>query len=111
MLREYIWLGGMLVAMVDGPVAAPVYTYVHTGHLDEPILTTNAAKQVTVECGADRSQKPIPHACFAPPDKAVVTGCMWAITLWNIGPGTACAKPPQYPVDHPPVIDTRYTRT
>ena len=47
LLREYIWLGGMLVAMVDGPVAAPVYTYVHTGHLDEPILTTNAAKQVT----------------------------------------------------------------
>ena len=46
LLREYIWLEGSLIAIVEGTVAAPAYSYVHTGHLDEPVMVTDAAGQV-----------------------------------------------------------------
>ena len=47
MLREYVWLESSLLAIVEGPVSAPVYSYVHTGHLDEPVMVTDASGQVT----------------------------------------------------------------
>ncbi len=34
--REYVWLQGMLVAIIDGSPASPVIAYVHTDHLDTP---------------------------------------------------------------------------
>src|SRR5690606_10470484 len=62
--------------------------------------------QFTVESGADRGQKPIPHARFAPTHEAVVAGSVGTIPLWDVGPRTARAKAPQYPVDHPPIINS-----
>jgi RHS repeat-associated protein len=34
--REYVWLQGMPVAIIDGTPANPVIAYVHTDHLDTP---------------------------------------------------------------------------
>lgn len=34
--REYVWLQGMPVAVIDGTPASPVIAYVHTDHLDTP---------------------------------------------------------------------------
>jgi RHS repeat-associated protein len=43
--REYIWLEGLPVAVVDGVnTATPTTTYVHTDHLTRPIRMTDAAK-------------------------------------------------------------------
>ncbi|MDP2007243.1 MAG: RHS repeat-associated core domain-containing protein [Rubrivivax sp.] len=35
-LREYVWLQGMPVAVIDGPAASPQIYYVHTDHLGAP---------------------------------------------------------------------------
>ena len=45
-IREYIWLGDTVIAMVDGMASAPAYSFVHTGHLAEPLLVTDAAGAV-----------------------------------------------------------------
>ena len=36
LLREYVWLQGMPVAVVDGPAVNPTVTYLHTDHIDTP---------------------------------------------------------------------------
>jgi RHS repeat-associated protein len=44
-VREYIWLEGMPIAVIDGvDTATPVTYYVHTDHLARPIRMTDAAK-------------------------------------------------------------------
>jgi RHS repeat-associated protein len=46
--REYLWLEGMPIAVIDGVnTASPVTSYVHTDHLARPIRLTNAAKATT----------------------------------------------------------------
>ena len=35
-LREYVWLQGMPVAVVDRPAVNPTVTYLHTDHIDTP---------------------------------------------------------------------------
>jgi RHS repeat-associated protein len=35
-LREYVWLQGMPIALIDGPAVSPEIYYVHTDHLDTP---------------------------------------------------------------------------
>jgi RHS repeat-associated protein len=46
--REYLWLDGMPIAVIDGVnTASPVTSYVHTDHLTRPIRITNAAKATT----------------------------------------------------------------
>ena len=46
--REYLWLEGMPVAVIDGVnTASPVMSFVHTDHLTRPIRLTNAAKAAT----------------------------------------------------------------
>ena len=35
-LREYVWLQGMPVAVVDGPAVNPSVAYLHTDHIDTP---------------------------------------------------------------------------
>ena len=48
LVREYIWLEGMPVMVVDGVnTASPVLSAVHTDHLTRPIRLTSAAKATT----------------------------------------------------------------
>jgi RHS repeat-associated protein len=42
-LREYIWLDDMPVGIIDNVNTSPVLYYVHTDHLNRPIMVTNAA--------------------------------------------------------------------
>jgi len=44
LLREYIWADDMPVAVIDSSSGTAVTYYIHTGHLDEPQVMTNAAK-------------------------------------------------------------------
>ena len=76
--------------------------------LTDPDGGTVDHHQFAVESLRDRRQKPIPHTCFAPANEAVVAGGVRTIALGNICPGAACAKAPQYPVDHSAIIDTRH---
>jgi RHS repeat-associated protein len=45
--REYVWLQGMPVALVDGPAAAPQIYYVHADHQDTPrvVIDRNGAQR------------------------------------------------------------------
>ncbi|WP_300578183.1 RHS repeat-associated core domain-containing protein [Phenylobacterium sp.] len=45
-LREYVWLGEILLAIVDHAASSPTLLYVHTGQIDEPLAVTNAAQQL-----------------------------------------------------------------
>lgn len=44
LIREYVWLDDMPLALVAGTVSAPDYYFVHTGQIDEPLIVTNASK-------------------------------------------------------------------
>ncbi len=54
-LREYVWLHGMPVAVIDGPPSAPAVHYVHADHLDTPrvVIDRNGAQRwswIAVTC-------------------------------------------------------------
>jgi RHS repeat-associated protein len=44
LLREYVWLDGMPLALVTGTVATPQFAYVHTGQIGEPLMATDASQ-------------------------------------------------------------------
>ncbi|WP_292995781.1 RHS repeat-associated core domain-containing protein, partial [Novosphingobium sp. UBA6272] len=46
LVREFVWLDAMPLAMISGPLASPTYTWITTGHLGEPLLLTDAAGAV-----------------------------------------------------------------
>jgi RHS repeat-associated protein len=46
LVREFVWLDATPLAMINGPLANPTYTWITTGHLDEPLLLTDAAGAV-----------------------------------------------------------------
>ena len=48
---------------------------------------------------------PIPMACIAPPVEAVVGRSWRAVLLWQVGPGDACSKDIENPVDDAPVVN------
>ena len=77
--------------------------------LVDPDRGTVDHDQFAIESGADGGQKPVPYASFAPTHETVVARRVWPIALRDIRPGAACAKPPQYPIDHPTIINTRNT--
>ena len=68
LLREYVWLDTMPLAMVTGTVSTPTYTWITTGNLNEPLLLTNAAGQVTASTTRDPWGNPILLAGGAPLD-------------------------------------------
>ncbi len=68
LIREYVWLGTMPLAMVTGPAATPSYTWITTGNLNEPLLLTNAAGQVTASTTRDPWGNPILLAGGTPLD-------------------------------------------
>ena len=43
-IREYVWLDDMPLAVIDSSSGTATTYYIHTGHLDEPQMMTNAAK-------------------------------------------------------------------
>lgn len=47
LLREYVWAGDMVLAMATGAVATPAWSYVTTGHLNEPVMVTNQSAAIT----------------------------------------------------------------
>jgi len=58
MLREYIWLDDMPLALVTGSVATPVYAYVHTGQIGEPLMVTDASKAKVWDAAVDPWGRP-----------------------------------------------------
>ncbi len=68
LLREYVWLDTMPLAMVTGPAATPSYTWITTGNLNEPLLLTNAAGAITASTTRDPWGNPILLAGGAPLD-------------------------------------------
>src|SRR6185312_1163856 len=52
----------------------------------------------------DRLEEPIPYTKLPPSDEAVVAGRARTVALRDIGPGRAGAEPPEYPVEHLPII-------
>jgi RHS repeat-associated protein len=68
MLREYVWLDDMPLALVSGAVASPVYSFITTGNLDEPLLLTDAAGSVTASTTRDPWGNPILLAGGTPLD-------------------------------------------
>ncbi len=63
---------------------------------------------IAIESLLNLAQNMIPDARLAPSNKAVVAGCIRAISIRNVCPGRACPKAPQDTVDHPPVVNTRH---
>ena len=43
-LREYVWLDDMPVAMIDSTGSTPATYFLHTGQIEEPLVMTDAAK-------------------------------------------------------------------
>ena len=43
LVREYVWLDTMPLALVSGPAATPAYTWITSGNLGEPLLLTDAS--------------------------------------------------------------------
>lgn len=43
-VREYVWLDDMAVAMVDSSTGTAQTYFIHTGQIDEPLVMTDAAK-------------------------------------------------------------------
>ena len=43
LVREYVWLDTMPLALVSGPVSTPAYTWITSGNLGEPLLLTDAS--------------------------------------------------------------------
>jgi RHS repeat-associated protein len=43
-LREYVWLDDMPVAVIDSTGASPVTYFIHTGQIEEPLVMTDAAQ-------------------------------------------------------------------
>ncbi|WP_293381809.1 DUF5675 family protein [Phenylobacterium sp.] len=43
-MREYVWLDDMPVAMIDSTGASPAIYYIHTGQLDDPQVMTDATQ-------------------------------------------------------------------
>jgi len=58
MLREYIWLDDMPLALVTGSVATPTYSYVHTGQIGEPLMVTDASKAKVWDAAVDPWGRP-----------------------------------------------------
>jgi RHS repeat-associated protein len=44
MLREYVWLNDLPIALVTGSAPAPQYSYIHTGQIGEPLMVTDASQ-------------------------------------------------------------------
>ena len=42
-VKEYVWLDDMPLAVIDRASGSPVVLAIHTGHLDEPLVMTDAA--------------------------------------------------------------------
>jgi RHS repeat-associated protein len=59
LLREYIWLDDLPLAIVAGPVATPVYYYMHMGQIGEPLMVTDAAKAKVWDAAIDPWGKPV----------------------------------------------------
>ncbi len=53
LIREYIWLDDMPLALVSGSVSSPSYYYVHTGQIDEPLIVTDASKAKVWDAALD----------------------------------------------------------
>ena len=58
LIREYVWIDDMPLAFVVGSVAAPLYYYVHTGQIDEPLMVTDAAKAKVWDAAVDPWGRP-----------------------------------------------------
>jgi RHS repeat-associated protein len=43
-VREYVWLDDMVVAVIESSTGTPATYFIHTGQLDEPLVMTDAAK-------------------------------------------------------------------
>jgi RHS repeat-associated protein len=43
-LREYVWLDDMPLAMIDSTGTSPATYYIHTGQIEEPLVMTDASK-------------------------------------------------------------------
>ena len=65
--------------------------------------------QFAVETSGNRRQQPIPDTGFAPTHEPVVAGGRRPIALGDFRPRRARSKPPEDPVQHPPIIDPRHT--
>lgn len=46
LLREYIWLDDVPVAMIDSTGASPATYFIHTGEIEEPLVMTDASKNI-----------------------------------------------------------------
>lgn len=46
LVREYVWLDALPLALINGPLANPTYTWITTGHLGEPLLLTDGSGAV-----------------------------------------------------------------
>ena len=49
-------------------------------------------------------KKEIPNPALAPEPETVAASRVRAVARWDVGPGRARAKPPEDPVQHPPVV-------
>ena len=58
LIREYIWLDDMPLALVAGSVSSPSYYYVHTGQIGEPLIVTDASKAKVWDAAVDPWGKP-----------------------------------------------------
>ena len=58
LIREYIWLDDMPLALVAGSVSSPTYYYVHTGQIGEPLIVTDASKAKVWDAAVDPWGKP-----------------------------------------------------
>ena len=58
LIREYIWLDDMPLALVAGSVSTPSYYYVHTGQIGEPLIVTDASKAKVWDATVDPWGKP-----------------------------------------------------
>lgn len=52
-----------------------------------------------------------PHTGFRPPIVSIVDGCVWAVSIRKIPPWRTGAQNVENAVDHPSIVNARYTRT
>ncbi len=89
MLREYIWMDDLPVAMVDGTGASPVVYYIHTDQIGSPQKVTDASGHVVWD------------GVFDPFGNAVTnTGANWGTGIWDAftwEPATPQTMPLRFP--------------
>ena len=59
LVREYVWLDTMPLALVSGPAATPAYTWITSGNLGEPLLLTNASGALSSSVTRDPWGNPV----------------------------------------------------